>query len=167
MPISPGGTAYDDNELDTLFQAVGFVVVQWALAEQSLELAIAILYQNLGGRSLAKRVPKMLEPKLVFVSNCLATNQTLAHLRLEADALVADFRRLSVRRHGLVHGAIASLSLTNGGFEFTKLDIENNIHVAKDFRLEGADFPGLAKELIDLGKNSAGFGHKLLTIASK
>jgi hypothetical protein len=48
MPISPGGTFYDDDELDALFQAVGFVVVQWGQAEQSLDLATAVLYQRLG-----------------------------------------------------------------------------------------------------------------------
>jgi len=50
MPISPGGTKYDDGELDALYKAVGFVVVQWGQAEQSLDMIVAMLFQNLGGK---------------------------------------------------------------------------------------------------------------------
>jgi hypothetical protein len=53
MPITPGGTKYDDDELDSLFRAVGFVVVQWGQAEQSLDIITAILYQQLRGKQLA------------------------------------------------------------------------------------------------------------------
>lgn len=101
MPLIPETTHYDDDELDSLFKAVGFVVVQWGQAEQSLELATGMLYQDLGGKPLARKLPKMLETKLEFIEKCLMSLQTLVHLRVEGTALVADFRRLSAIRHQL------------------------------------------------------------------
>lgn len=167
MPVSPGGTFHDDDSLDALFTAVGFVVVQWGQAEQSLELATAILYQNLGGKPLAKRLPKMLETKLDFVSKCLAKLPALKHLLAEGDALVADFRRLSVKRHDLIHGAIASVSATDGGFNFLKLDIAGDKHVVREFRFEGADYPKLTKDLIDLGARATTFARRLWEVVQK
>jgi hypothetical protein len=167
MPVSPGGTTYEDEELDALFKAVGFVVVQWGQAEQSLELAIAILYQNLGGKPLAKRLPKMLETKLDFLSKCLAKIPTLGHLKADGEALVADFRKLSDKRHDLIHGAIASVSPIDGGFNFAKLDIRDDKHVVREFRLEGSEFPKLTKELIDLGSQATTFAHRLWELVRK
>lgn len=167
MPVSPGGIAYDDDELDALFKAVGFVVVQWGQAEQSLELITAILYQNLGGKPLAKRLPKMLETKLEFVEKCLTKMPSLAHMRGEGLALVADFRALSAKRHDLIHGAIADVAATDGGFAFMKLDIEGDKHVVREFRFEGTEFPKLTKELIDLGARAATFGRKLWELVRK
>ena len=42
---SPEDSAIGD--LDSLFNVVGFVVIQWGQAEQSLDLIISTIYQNL------------------------------------------------------------------------------------------------------------------------
>ncbi len=167
MPASPGRTSCEDDELDALFKAVGFVVVQWGQAEQSLDLATAILFQNLGGRPLAKRLPKMLETKLEFVEKCLANLSSLESVRADGEILVADFRNLSGKRHDLIHGAITSVSATNGGFAFMKLDIQSNRHVVREFRFEGAEYPKLTKDLIDLGARTNTFARKLWEMALK
>ena len=167
MPVSPGGTTYNDDELDALFKAVGFVVVQWGQAEQSLELATAILYQNLGGKPFAKRLPKMLETKLDFIEKCIAKMPSLEHLRIEGQALVASFRVLSAKRHDLIHGAIAEVSATNGGFAFMKLDIQGDKHVVREFRFEGNEFPKLTKDLIRLGARATAFARKLWELVRK
>jgi hypothetical protein len=167
MPISPGGTFYDDDELDALFQAVGFVVVQWGQAEQSLDLATAVLYQRLGGKALAKRLPKMLETKLEFIEKCLTKLPILVHLRAGGVGLVADFRSLSATRHDLIHGAIASVAVKDGGFDFMKLDFKDNNHVVREFRFEGEDFPKLTKDLIDLGARATTFARQLWDLVQK
>lgn len=161
MPVSPERTVYDNHEFDALFKAVGFVVVQWGQAEQSLDLATALLYQTLGGKPLARRLPKMLDTKLDFVSKCVAKIPALAGVRPEGDALVAEFRRLSAKRHDLIHGAIASVAPTGGGFGFAKLDIQDDMHVLREFRFEAADFPTLTKDLIDLGSRATVFARRL------
>ena len=161
MPVSPGGTYYDNDELDSLFKAVGFVVVQWGQAEQALDLATAILYQNLGGKACSKRLPKMLQPKLEFLSKCLSKIPVLDSLRGEGEALIANFHKLSDKRHDLIHGAIASVSATDGAFMFAKLDIKDDIHVVREVRFDSADFPALTKELINLGAQATAFARRL------
>jgi hypothetical protein len=167
MALSPEGTYYDDNELDGLFKAVGFAVIQWGQAEQSLDLATGLLYNELGGKPLAKRLPKMLETKLELIETCLIRLPILARLRTEGRVLVADFRRLSAMRHQIIHGAVSSVSAKDGGFEFMKLDIKDDEHVVRDFRFDGQEFPKLTKDLIDLGANTIKFAGRLWEIVRK
>ncbi|HUW49430.1 MAG TPA: hypothetical protein VMV75_00280 [Sulfuricella sp.] len=167
MPVSPGGTYYDNDELDSLFKAVGFIVVQWGQAEQSLDLAIAILYHELGGKACSKRLPKMLGPKLEFLNKCLSQIPALDPYRDEGATLVANFRKLSDRRHDIIHGAIASVSAKDGAFIFAKLDLKNDIHVVREFRFDAADFPALTKQLIDLGSQSTTFARRLWEVVPK
>jgi hypothetical protein len=167
MPISPGGTKYDDEELDALFKAVGFVVVQWGQAEQSLEMIVAMLYQDLGGKPLTNRIPVLLTPKLDFVRKCLTTIPTLQQFKSDGEVLIQKFEELSQKRHDLIHGAIAGLSLDNGGFPFVKLDVKDGFHVAREFRFESAEFPKLTKDLIDLGAAAYALGRKLLERVEK
>jgi hypothetical protein len=143
------------------------VVAQWGQAEQTLDLATGMLYKDLGGKPLTKRLPKMLETKLEFVENCLTRLPTLAHLRAEGNILVSDFRGLSALRHQLIHGAISSVSAKGGGFEFMKLDIKDDEHVVREFRFDGRDFPQLTKNLIDLGARATTFACKLWKIVRK
>jgi len=161
MPISPGGTKYDDNELDALFKAVGFVVIQWGQAEQSLEMIVAMLYQSLGGKPLINRIPVLLTPKLEFVGKCLVTLPPLQQFKSEGELLIRRFEELSQKRHDLIHGAVASLSMENGGFSFVKLDVKDGFHVARPFRFESSEFPQLTKDLIDLGNAATALAKKL------
>jgi len=161
MPISPGGTRYDDDELDALFKAVGFVVIQWGQAEQSLEMIVAMLYQSLGGKPLTNRIPVLLTPKLEFVEKCLTSLPPLHQFKSEGDALIRKFEELSQRRHDLIHGAVASLSIEDGGFSFIKLDVKDGFHVARPVRFESSEFPKLTKDLIDLGAASTALAKKL------
>jgi hypothetical protein len=91
MRVSPGGTYYDNDELDALFKAVGFVVIQWSQAKHSLDLAIGVLYKLLGGKALKKRLPKMLATKLKFIEKCLVKLPTLARFRADGEALLLNF----------------------------------------------------------------------------
>ena len=161
MPISPGGTKYDDEELDGLFKAVGFVVIQWGQAEQSLEMIVGMLYQSLGGKSLSNRIPILLTAKLKFLQKCLSSLPILNQFKSEGNALVQKFEELSQKRHDLIHGAVASLSMDNGGFAFVKLDVKDGFHVARPVRLESSEFPKLTKDLIDLGAAATALAKKL------
>lgn len=54
--ISEGsGVPAEYKDMDALFRAIGFVVVQWGQAEQSLDLLVAALFQECGGKPLAKK----------------------------------------------------------------------------------------------------------------
>jgi len=162
-----GGTEFKQEELDELYKAVGFIVVQWGLAEQSLDCIVANLYQNLGGNSLRKRLPKMLTDKLKYVGECLSELPEIHTLKTEGESLVLKFKGFSSNRHNLIHGALGNLALEQGVFRFSKLDIdkEHDIHVVRDVFFDPKDFPEIAKYLTDLGNQAATFGHKLLEFA--
>jgi hypothetical protein len=163
MTKGPLGIEYDDEEMDTLFKTVGFVVVQWGMAEQSLDLIVAGLSHSYGGKRIArkKRIPVMLGSKLEFLSKCLAQLPRLSAFRQEGEALVSNFNRLSQRRHDLVHGAVASLSAIDGAFVFAKLDVKEDYHFAREVRLEASEFPALTKDLIDLGRDATTLASKI------
>jgi hypothetical protein len=161
MAISPGGTHYDDEDLDALFKAVGFVVIQWGQAEQSLDLIVSMLYQNLGGKELVKRIPVMLAPKLNYLRKCLSKIPQLREFQNDGDLLISKFEELSQKRHDVIHGAIASLSMEDGAFRFAKLDVKDGFHVFREFRFESEEFPRLTKNLIDLGAATSALGQKL------
>ena len=60
------------SDFETLFKAVGFVVVQWGFAEQSLDLTVASIFHFYHGHPLIKRRPSLLKSKLDFLSQCFA-----------------------------------------------------------------------------------------------
>ncbi len=165
MPTSPHNSKFNQEEMDALFKAVGFIVVQWGQAEQSLDLIVATLYQNLGGNRFEKRIPRMLEPKLAYLRKCLSQLPKLSALQNEGEMLVSKFEGFSSSRHDLIHGALGNLSLEEGVFRFHKLDIKNDIHVVREVLFDPEDFPKIADYLISLGKDAADFGHKLLRLA--
>lgn len=167
MPIRRGDKKHDDRELDELYKAVGFVVVQWGQAEQSLDLIVAMLYQNLGGKPLAKRIPVMLTPKLDYVRKCLSHIPPLQKFRSDGEALISKFEGLSQKRHDLIHGAIANLSPEQGAFRFAKFDVKGNYHVVREFRFESTEFPRLTKNLINLSAAATALGWKLSECVDK
>lgn len=142
-------------------------MVQWGQAEQSLDMLVAMIYQQLGGKQFAKRLPKMLATKLEFLTDCFSNIPALAQFKAEGHKLVGDFQRLSDRRHDLIHGAIASLSPQNGAFVFAKLDIKNDFHRVREFRLESSEFPTLTKDLIDLGAHATSLARRVWELVPK
>ncbi len=48
------------SDIETLYKAVGYVVVQWGFAEQSLDLMIANIFYSFDGHHLLKRRPQNL-----------------------------------------------------------------------------------------------------------
>ena len=146
----------EHKDTDALFRAVGFIVVQWSQAEQSLDLLVAALFQECGGKRLAKknRMPFMLAPKLEFVRKCVTQLPKLAPFREEGLALVSSFETLSEKRHDLIHGAVSSLSPVDNAFPFIKLDIKDNAHHFREVRLEASEFPALTKDFVRLGADA-------------
>jgi hypothetical protein len=150
-------------EVLSLYQAIGFIVIQWGQAEQSLDLLVAAIYRGHGGRPFAKKrqIPRALTDKLKFIRKCFRNIDALAPYRSEGNALLSELQRLSPIRNDLIHGAITKLESVNDGFEFAKLDIEGEIHVLRDFRFESSTFPDLAKDLVCLGNRAALLANKI------
>ena len=107
------------SDIEQLFKAVGFVVVQWGNAEQSLDLLVVALFSRYEGHELLKRRPKQLDVKMKFLRECFAEFPELLPFKAECDDLLIRFEALSQRRHDVVHGAIDAVSAEDGVFTFT------------------------------------------------
>jgi hypothetical protein len=158
-------SASDTQTLDELYKAIGFTVIQWGQAEQSLDFLVLTIFHDYGGAkklSKNKKIPVMLKPKLEYLENCLSQLSELASLKEEGLALVASFTRLSQKRHDLIHSTVTTLTPVDDAFTFRKLDsMSDGVPSAREFKFKLTEFPTWKKELMSLGANSADYAHKV------
>jgi hypothetical protein len=140
------------SDIETLFKAIGFVVVQWGFAEQSLDLMVANIFHSFDGHHLLKRRPQHLEPKLKFLEECFAEIPELARFHPESKALLPRFAVAGKKRNELVHGAISDISIEDGAFMFLKVDVKpKESHSIRSVLLAESDWVAFRKELLSLG----------------
>jgi len=143
-----------NSDIETLFKAVGFVVVQWGLAEQSLDLIVANIFHSFNGHHLLKRRLQNLEPKIKFIRDCFSEIPELKSFSAEGNALLTRFSAAGKKRNDIVHSAIASLSIEDGSFRFLKIDVlPKEHHSVREVLLEDSDWKSFRKELLRLGKD--------------
>ena len=152
MPLSNQPQSTDGDHLDLIARAVGLIVLQWGQAEQSLELLVASLWQSFRGQRFAKKIPVMLSPKLAFVRACATGMPELTSLAPKLLSLTDRFEQLSTLRHDLVHGAPASIPTIDGHFVFTRLDVRDGFHHAREVKIPVEAYPRLVRDLVNLGK---------------
>lgn len=151
----------EEENLDALYKTVGFVVIQWGQAEQSLDLAVNTLFQACGGHALAKKMPKMLETKIKFVRDCLVSMDKLKPLKDLGENLLKEFEELKPRRDELIHGAISSLEVVDGKAHFLKLETRKDHHQYREFQFDLNEFPEFSGRLVELGAKSVKFATQL------
>ena len=145
--IKSGGT------FESLLKTVGFVVVQWANCEQSLELLVNTLFREYGGNELPgrRRMPRPVSEKVAFVKECAAQLASLAAFKADLEALALDFEAVMQTRHDLMHGALSDAPVSNGVFTFIRLDAHPDIHEVREFQYDLKEFPSLEASLMRLG----------------
>lgn len=154
-----------DADLHSLYRAVGAFIVNWGSAEMALDMAVALLYREHGGRAITKRkrIPKQLEVKLRFVRDCVSKIPALSAHKDLAEDMAQRFERLAPTRHDLVHGAIADLVPEGTVFAFAKLDHdEPDIHTLREFGFDAEHFPKLYDDVIAMGRAAIDFVQALL-----
>ena len=150
------------SDFETLFKAVGFVVVQWGFAEQSLDLTVASIFHFYHGHPLIKRRPSLLKSKLDFLSQCFAELPNLQQFQEEGVPLLSRFAVAGKKRNDLVHGAIATPSAQDGAHMFMKIDvIPKESHSIRSVFLDQTDWPAFRKELLSLGKNGQSLAQRV------
>jgi hypothetical protein len=155
------------SDIESLFKAIGFVVVQWGSAEQSLDLIVAAIFHRFVGNPLLKRRPRMLAAKLDLLRNCFQQLPGLEQFRADGEALLSRFAIAGNKRHDLVHGAIANLSIENGAFTFAKIDVNQDGHSVRTVVLDQSKFPYLIKELLRLGDDANKLGRSIWETTKK
>jgi hypothetical protein len=142
------------SDLEALFKAVGFIVVQWGQTELNLDLMVAMLFGFFKGHPLFKRRPRNLEPKVKFLRKCFEQLPELAQFRAESEPLLARFINVGEKRNDIVHGGIADLSIKGSAFIFLKIDVfPKEHHSIRQVYLDDSDWPLFRKELLDLCKD--------------
>ncbi len=150
------------SDIETLFKAVGFVVVQWGFAEQSLDLMVASVFHAFDGNpSLPKRRPQFLEPKVELLEKCFSEIAELAPFRAEGEALLPRFTAAGKKRNELVHGAISDISIEDDSFMFLKVDVKPKEHRIRPVFLEQSEWPELRKELLRLGRDGQSLAQRV------
>jgi hypothetical protein len=159
----PGVIPNSDEE--TLFKAVGFVVVQWGCAEHVLDMLVSIVFPIVKDMIKDKKQPQFLTHKTKFVRNHLNCHHVLQQLSGEITELLDRFEKTGKKRNDLVHGAITALSPENGSFKFAKLDIvTGDVPTLRPVLLDDAEWISFRKELLSLGADGILLVKKALEI---
>ena len=151
----------DHKDFEALCALIGFIVVNWALIEQSFDLWVELIYANCGGTTISKEVPRSLKHKIKFARKAFKTFPVLQPYVEEGDKLLDRIQALSKNRHDLVHGVVTSISQVNGVFPIDKLDYSTQGNIIRRIHFDPNSFPKLADELVVLGRDTPIFGRKL------
>ena len=151
------------SDIETLFKAVGFVVIQWGTAEQVLDLMVAIIFNSFDGHPLLKEGrPQNLKPKLTFLRKCFAQIPELTQFKAESDALLERFSAVGEKRNDLVHGAIERTSEEDGAFTFVKIDVRRREHHSiRLVFLDDENWKEFRSELLLLGKDGVSLAQRV------
>jgi hypothetical protein len=150
------------SDLETLFKAVGFVVVEWGIAEQSLDLMIAIMFLSFDGHPLLKRRPTNLEKKVEFLHECFAKFPQLEQFKAESDALLTRFSINEKKRSDFVDGAIASFPADDDAFMISKIDgVPKQHHTNRSVVIDDSVWPVFHRELLSLGRDGQAFTNRV------
>jgi hypothetical protein len=154
------------NALDNftqLCQAVGFLVIEWALIEQQIDNWVNVSFNNCGGNLVHghQSVPHSLKRKTDFLKRSFKTLPLLAPFASEGLNLLTRISALSPKRHELVHGAITSLDSSGGSFAYRLVGYRLQRHTLKEFKFNIREFPTLEKSLSALLTEGISFSQKL------
>ena len=152
------------SDIETLFKVVGFVVVQWGFAEQSLDLLVANIFAVFREHPSLKHEhrPTNFEPKIKFLRNCFARIPALEQFRAGSEMLLSRFAAAGKRRNDLVHGAISQTTIEDGSFMFLKVDVKpREHHSVRPVFLDDSDWPAFRKELLGLGRDGQSLAQRV------
>ncbi len=155
------------SDFQSLCTVIGFVEVNWALFEQSLDCIVLTVHRDLGGSAIEKRPPKVYKAKSAFLKKAFNKVIVLNPLKSEANALLDKSDVLAARRNDLTHGVVTHTEIKDGVYNFSKIDYIGPDHCYRDFTFDPNDFPTLAQELLDLGGEVTRLGLKVNEIEQR
>jgi hypothetical protein len=117
------------DDFQSLCAAIGFIVLNWALAEQSLDLTVETIYTKYAGNTLAKTLPRPFQQKVEFLRKAFETRLALHSYAAEGNKLLDRMEALATQRNDLVHGVVTSVETVDGKFLFGKLDYQAQEHI--------------------------------------
>jgi hypothetical protein len=104
--------------------AVGRIVVHWSFVEQALELCMTQIYHSRKVGHSEKNMQKFLGRKIEFLRKTFKL-PSLSAFSAEATEYLDSAEKLSLVRHGVVHGGLDDCNPETGEVLFSKLDLPN------------------------------------------
>lgn len=151
------------DEFLALCTAVGFIVLNWGMAEQKIDTWVNIAFRHCGGEALRPRkdIPRSFNQKAEFLKACFKKLPALAPVASEGWSLVDRVSTRASQRNDLVHGSLASFTRENGAFRFSKVSYAKDGHAVSTFMFSPADFATLETDLGNLLAEQTALGRKL------
>src|SRR5688572_4313524 len=94
------------EEFQNICTCVGLVAVPFAQLEATLDMAIVPLFQEMGGKKIAKKLPVVQAERTKFVTDCLDRIEALAPFKSVGQALMTAINREAIIRNDIVHGFV-------------------------------------------------------------
>lgn len=151
----------DIRDFQSLCTAIGFVEVNWALFEQSLDGIVLTAYRDFGGAALDKELPRAYSRKVKFLKKAFSKIAVLNPLKPEASEILRHSDELSKTRHDLTHGVVTHVQAVDGTYTFSKIDYVGHGHAYRDLVFDAKGFPKLAEDLLRLGAKVTRLGLKV------
>lgn len=161
MPAKTPTEEIDISDFQSLCAAIGFIEVNWALFEQSLDYIVITAHRDLGGSAIERKLPKTYSAKSEFLKKAFSKIVVLNPLKGEALEIFAKSDALSKKRNDLTHGVVTDVEVKDGVYNFSKIDYVGSDHSYRDFVFNPNDFPCLAQELTELGSLVTRLGIKV------
>lgn len=157
----------DVSDFQSICTVIGFVEVNWALFEQSLDCIVLTAHRDLGASKIERRLPRTYAAKSEFLKKAFSHVVVLNPLKSEANALLDKSDVLSKKRNDLTHGVVTHIEIKDGVYNFSKIDYVGSDHSYRDFSFDPNEFPTLAQELLYLGGEVTQLGLKVNEIEQR
>ena len=96
-----------DGLLESLYTAIGSVIVSWSFLETSLDACVMIIFEASGGKHIEDRIPLALNRKTRFLRKCFNNIDSLAGFSVEGSDLLRRVEDLAETRHFVAHGYLS------------------------------------------------------------
>jgi len=130
---------------------LGHVLINWAGAEQWLDMCVTLVFQNSPeSKTYEKTLPQGLTRKTIFMRKSLLN---IAELRDFSDPGIIVMGRLedtAKARNDMIHAALSSTKAINGKWHFLKFDYGSQIHTVRPVAYSHADYQEAGKEMMAL-----------------
>src|SRR5713226_6348147 len=123
-------------------QAIGHIIVTWALVERQFDNWVSVAFNNCGGKTLRKHrdIPAQFKQKREFLKDCLNKLPVLDPFKAECLALLHRASNLVQKRHDIIHGTIVDMTPANRIFKIQVLKANKDKHVLSEFEFNPSDY---------------------------
>jgi hypothetical protein len=142
------------DELQSLYSAIGYVMVKWSFIDQALDSATNTIYRRCGGHELRKQMPKFLTEKTAFIAKAAAELPQLSRFKTAANKVTGTAARIKDYREDFAHSTLTSVAHVDGVYSFARLDAKQHEHELIEWTFDVRNFPKMADDLERLAKDA-------------